>query len=244
MKAQQAWVMAVGLALIGGGGAALLRLKAHQKLGNPGVKLEGPGADGRMFIPIPETVSGWQSSNLPPTSIELKTLPEDTTISKRVYRAQDGFQALMTVVLMGKDRTSIHKPEYCLTAQGWSIVGQSIESVRVGGARPYALPLRCFTTSAQFQDSTGRPVRQSGVFVFWFVAEDRLTVSHWSRVRWITWELLRRGVLPRWAYVTCFAPCPPGREAAALERMKGLLAAAVPEFQITTPRDGLAAAGR
>jgi hypothetical protein len=235
MNAQKLLVLAVGLTLIGGGGGLLLRLKAMQRLGNPGVKLAGPGTDGRMFIPIPETVSGWRSSNMPPTTVETKTLPEDTTISKRVYRAPDGFQALLTVVLMGKDRTSIHKPEYCLTAQGWSIVGQTVETLRFGGTNSPVLPMRCFTTSAQFQDDAGRARRYSGVFLFWFVAEDKLTISHWARVRWITWELLRRGVLPRWAYVTCFATCPPGMEQATIDRMKGLLAAAVPEFQTARP---------
>lgn len=239
MKMQKALVFLVGLLLIGGGAGLLLNLKVKQKLGNPGVKLLGPEKTGKMFIPLPESVSGWASSNMPPSEIELKMLPQDTTISKRLYRAEDGFQALVSVVLMGKDRTSIHKPEYCLTAQGWRIVEEAVDTVKVVGTRSYELPVRCFTMAGEFRDSADRGSTHGGVFVFWFVAEDKLTVSHWGRVSWITWQLMRRGVLPRWAYVTCFATCAPGQEAVTLDRVKGLLAVTVPEFQTTVPAEGV-----
>jgi hypothetical protein len=44
--------------------------------------------------------------------------------------------------------------------------------------------------------------------------------------------LLSSGVLERWAYVSFFAPCAPGQEAETYERMKKLIAASVPEFQL------------
>jgi hypothetical protein len=44
--------------------------------------------------------------------------------------------------------------------------------------------------------------------------------------------LLTTGVLERWAYITFFAPCQPGQENETYERMKKLIAAAVPDFQL------------
>jgi hypothetical protein len=45
-------------------------------------------------------------------------------------------------------------------------------------------------------------------------------------------HLLRTSVLERWAYVSYFAQCEPGQEDAAFERIKKLIAASVPEFQL------------
>ena len=45
-------------------------------------------------------------------------------------------------------------------------------------------------------------------------------------------HLVRTGELQRWAYVSYFSVCLPGQEAAVLERMRRLIAAGVPEFQI------------
>ena len=51
-------------------------------------------------------------------------------------------------------------------------------------------------------------------------------------VWWLTRDLLTRGVLQRWAYISYFAVCVPGQEDATFDRMKSLIAASVPEFQL------------
>lgn len=228
-------ILGLALGLMAGGAGLLVRLKAIQRLGRPGVKVIEVGTDGRLQIQLPEKVLEGRSTNVEATELEVRTLPRDTTVGKRIYRLTDGFQTLLSVVLMGTDRTSIHKPEFCLTSQGWNIVQRDTTHVRVTRPRSYDLTVRRFIATAQGEDAAGRPVQRSGVYVFWFAAENRLTASHWSRVGWITWELLRHGVLPRWAYVTCFSTCPPGQEDATFERMKEFLAAAVPEFQTVLP---------
>ena len=49
----------------------------------------------------------------------------------------------------------------------------------------------------------------SGVYVFWFVADNAYTARHGQRMWWMAREMMRTGVLQRWAYVSCFAACPP-----------------------------------
>ena len=73
-----------------------------------------------------------------------------------------------------------------------------------------------------------------GIDVYWFVAEDQLTGSHWTRMRSSATHLLQTGELQRWAYVFCFTTCRPGEEKATYEHMCKFLAASVPEFQLTT----------
>jgi len=79
----------------------------------------------------------------------------------------------------------------------------------------------------------GRYQTIRGIDVYWFVAEDQLTGSHWVRMRNSATHLLRTGELQRWAFVFCFTTCRPGEEKATYEHMCKFLAASVPEFQLT-----------
>jgi hypothetical protein len=78
----------------------------------------------------------------------------------------------------------------------------------------------------------GQKVTEQGVFVYWFVDADRYTPSHAQRMLWMARDVLFTDELDRWAYITFFSICMPGQEAATFERMKKLIAASVPEFQL------------
>jgi hypothetical protein len=72
-----------------------------------------------------------------------------------------------------------------------------------------------------------------GVYVFWFVADgDEYTARHWQRMWWMARDLLRTGVLQRWAMISYFTVCTPGQEEAAFDRLKKFIAASAPEFQL------------
>src|SRR5262245_41223559 len=95
----------------------LLRLRANQRLGLPGVKtisLSNPSQPLRCKVLLPEEVLNYSSEEVPTDKITLDFLPQDTSYGQRVYRGSDRFEILMNVVLMGTDRTSIHKPQFCL----------------------------------------------------------------------------------------------------------------------------------
>ena len=57
-------------------------------------------------------------------------------------------------------------------------------------------------------------------------------------------ELVRTGVLQRWAYISYFAVCAPGNEAATFERIKKQIVDAVPQFQIAPESSGPKLAAR
>lgn len=50
---------------------------------------------------------------------ELKILPKDTRISKKMYESRSGAQFLASFVVGGVSRASIHRPELCLPSQGY-----------------------------------------------------------------------------------------------------------------------------
>ena len=233
---KQKWIaFAVTLMLIAGSAGFLRYLKANQKLGTPGVKVvQAPTANG-FQVPLPEHVLDYTSEPGEASKEEIGALPKDTTFGRRLYLANDGLgmkQTIVTVVLMGRDRTSIHKPQFCLPGQGWTIDRTETASVRMSKPHPYDLPVMKLTTSRTETKRGGQIVNLRGVFLYWFVADNELTEYHWERMWWMARDLIRTGVLQRWAYVTVFSPCYPGEEDAAFERMKRFISASVPEFQL------------
>lgn len=225
------WTLgATALAIMIAGGGLILRLQATQRLGEPGVNLQVTGGGLKGEVLLPETLPGYTSAPQPITDLELGMLPADTSFGRRVYRGEDGFQALASVVLMGVDRTSIHQPEFCLVGQGWKIDSAVTDSVTISRPRAYALPVMRLQTVKQFPGPNG-PTPMAGVYVYWFVSGEHLTASHEQRMWWMATELVKHQVLQRWAYVTFFAPCPPGAEDQTFARLQQLIALSVPEFQ-------------
>ena len=227
---RQKWIlMLVGLALIGGSAGVLAWLSAHQKLGAPGLKSSPmPGTICRLII-LPETVLDYQSQWMAPTEVTTNTLPKDTSYGTRLYTAADGFQIAMNAVMMGTDRTSIHKPQYCLQGQGWNMGETRREWVTVSKPRPYTLPVISIQNSKTIEQD-GKPVPLKLLYVYWFVADRAITANHLQRMWWMATHLLRHGELQRWAYVSCTAVCRPGQEDAAFERVRQFIAAAAPDF--------------
>ena len=68
-------------------------------------------------------LDGYAMETLPPGEAELETLPKDTLILKRryVHRAT-GDWYLVSAIVGGTSKGSIHRPELCLPSQGFSMV--------------------------------------------------------------------------------------------------------------------------
>jgi hypothetical protein len=231
MKNQKWLLLLVALALMAGTAGALMRIKSFQKLGKPGIMgIPIPGSL-VMNLDLPENVPGFTSTNIPESDVELGYFPKDTSYARRLYQSPDGFTATCTIVLMGADRTSIHKPDYCLPGQGWTIRSRKTASLAIAGATPYELPVSEWVISNSLQTPDGRTEAVSGVYIFWFVADGEETPSHYQFMRWLALDLLRKAVWQRWAYVSYFSACEPGQEEATVARVEKLIAASVPEFQ-------------
>lgn len=236
MNRKQIILLAITLALIASTGGLLAHIRDHPKLGAPGVK-NRPLPDGiRVEVELPEHVLDYSSELLEQAEIVTNTLPKDTSYGQRLYRAADGFQANLNVVLMGHDRTSLHKPQYCLEGQGWRINANKtlLTTLHIDKPHPYELPVLRLVAHKELEIK-GQKTPVSAVYVYWFVADGAISAGQTGaeRMWWMFKELLRTGVLQRWAYVSCLAYCPPGQEEATFERMKQLIVAAVPQFQLT-----------
>jgi hypothetical protein len=231
MKHQKWLVFFVALGLMTGTAAALTWLRANQKLGKPGIKAMAIPGSVKMNIDLPERVLDFTSTNMPEPEVVVGYLPKDTSYAGRLYTATNGLQINSTIILMGADRTSIHKPDYCLPGQGWSINEKTVVNIPVAGPQNYQLPVAKWIVGNVYQTPDGQKHEVSGLYVFWFVADGEQTTDNYQRMWWLGRDLLRTGVLQRWAYVSFFSVCAPGQEDATFEQMKKLIAATVPEFQ-------------
>lgn len=228
--------------LIGASGLFLAQLQKSHRLGAPGLKLcsvslvdEHGKTVTTNSVFLPERILDYSSDLLPVTQEELQWLPCDTTFGRRLYKAdRDGFMAQVSGVMMGTDRTSIHKPEYCLPAQGFRISRRTQQTLTIERPVPYELPITRLDATREVILKNGTRATQGAVYVYWFVSGSRLSNDHFQRMWWLASDLIRTGELQRWAYMGVLGACPPGQEDQAFARLSELIRAMVPEFQTTT----------
>ena len=241
-------VAIIVLALTASAGAFLATQHTRQKLGEPGVRIvaesiysteDGASTNAPVLLSsnrvyLPPRVLNYQSKSGTVSSTTVSTLPKDTVFGHRMYAQSNGLVIDCQVVLMGADRSSIHKPQYCLKGSGFETTETEPAVIHISRPRPYDLPVMKLKLRRQTRDATGSTRTEGGVFVYWFVADGELTAEHSRRMWWMARDMLKTGVLQRWAYVICFAPCAPGAEDATFDGIKEFIAAAVPEFHLVT----------
>lgn len=226
------------LAMIGLTATMLLHAKAYERLGEPGVKIR-PLAEGGVKgeILMPEKLLDYDSVILTNSEAVLTSLPADTSYRARRYYVpgDDRFFMDITTVLMGTDRTSIHSPQICMPGQGWTIHDDLTEVADIPMARPlsYNLPVNKLISTKTVQMPDGTSQTWNSVYVYWYVDGEQCTPSAWKRKAWYSpRDMLTKGVMDRWGYITCYSLCVPGQEKATFERMKKTIADIVPEFQV------------
>ena len=232
MNRSKLTLLLAGLGIIGLSLGFISWLSAAQALGEPGVRTAEISGTNRLEIVFPDEALGVPLKRMEPGENELAFLPADTSLGRCGYSAEDGFGCVVSVVLMGTDRTSIHRPQICLTGQGWALDPNRSEHVTIAIERPhrYALPVRKLVGTKSVQTEEGAATYKA-VFVYWFVEEDRLTSKDWERMLWMAGDLVTQGVLQRWAYVACYSICLPGQEDAVYARMEEFIADFVPGLQ-------------
>src|SRR5882724_6399040 len=109
MSRQKSICFLVTVLLIGSAAGLILQARLHQKLGLPGIKTHTIPGSIRLQADLPERTLDYTSEDLPVEDIVLEHVPADTSFGQRNYRRPDGFQVAVRIILMGTDRTSLHK---------------------------------------------------------------------------------------------------------------------------------------
>jgi len=156
----------------------------------------------RLAMNLPASLGVWRGSPGAVSRAERELLPEDTEFAKMDYQRGHGMwqeRVYCSIVLAGKDRTSIHRPEVCLTGQGWNITA-SHEKVIV--LRNEAnLSVRQLSLSREGESGE----LQRAIYYYWFVGGEVTTADHLQRILLTAKENVIHNRNPRWAYVSVLA---------------------------------------
>jgi EpsI family protein len=229
-EARARWVALTFVVAAAAGAGFARQLDALPVRSDTGVRL---AADGRNPADLPAFVgTDWIGRRVEVSDVERDILPPDTGFSRRYYVAlQDPRrQVLLSIVLSGRDRSSIHRPELCVEGQGWTIKGSfahRFAGVQPGAGAVPATVLRLERSGV----NGGKPA--PALLAYWFVSSDAVVATHWERMLLGAWARLRHGRADRWAYVLAQTGSEDG-EAMALARMQVLLAGTLPAFQKPT----------
>ena len=134
------------------------------------------------------------------------------------------------MVLSGRDRSSIHRPELCLWSQGWTIRGRETQRFALPGGSELPVTLLHVEREVQPAASENRPGRGRRVpqlVAYVFIGGDRAAASHWERLALDAWQRAVHGRVDRWAYVLLQTDASDG-EAAARARLQAVCAGVWP----------------
>jgi EpsI family protein len=210
-----------------GEGSFLHHLATLPPRGLVGVALS---ADGRNPVELPAILGReWIGMAVPVSEAERAILPPDTGYSKIRYASSRGAAPVfMSIVLSGRDRTSIHRPELCLVGQGWTITVATKHVFRFPPSSA-GFPATLLHVEHEVRTANGS-TRVPQLVAYWFVAGDAVAATHWKRMALDAWNRVVHGRADRWAYVLIQTDAADG-EAAALARMQTVLDATLPSFQ-------------
>jgi Protein of unknown function (DUF3485) len=214
---------------------AVRRIDALPAGRETGVRL---APDGRNPVALPAFLgTEWIGRAVAVSALERAILPPDTGYSRELYVSvrDRTHQVLVSIVLSGRDRSSIHRPELCLVGQGWTIRDRYDHAFTYPGAEGATFPATVLHVQHEAVLPDGQRVMVPSVVAYWFMTHDRVVATNWERMFWGVVDRLHHLRSPRWAYVLLQTDAGNG-DPAALARMQAVLNQVLPDFQEPPPR--------
>jgi hypothetical protein len=223
----------VTVLLIGRAAVVLARYKSIQRLGDPGVKTRPIAGSRNLEVVLPENVLDFHLGVDAAIGDRHEYLAPRHFVWSTALHCADKFYVNANVVLMG-DRP--RQPAQTAVLPHGAPVGPSTKTevvpIPIEKPVPYDLDVIKLTRRHHHQGRRTR-IPVSGIYVYWYVA-DSLSANPSGSDR--MWSMARTSSPPAcWnAGLTSHSlpPAIPGRRNEAYARVKKLIAAAVPEFQI------------
>jgi hypothetical protein len=222
-------LVVVVVASLVAGVASQLGLRQQRLLA--GVRLAD---DGLSPIELPTYIgTEWVGRHVEVSEVEHEVLPADTGYSRKNYVAVADLkrQVFVSVVLSGRDRTSIHRPELCLVGQGWTITERLRHEFSSEGT---VVPMTLLHIEHAARDLQGAPTQAHAILAYFFAGGDALEPTHAGMLWRDAYDRVRHLRADRWAYVVVQTMVVNGDEGAALTRMQEVVAGVWPALR-TSP---------
>ncbi len=142
------------------------------------------------------------------SAAERRLLPADVEIERRLYRDEGGDVYRHVIMLVtGASREGIHRPEWCLVAQGVRI--GTLRYVAAKDANGERFDVAVYPMYPRQAPDTVRP---NQFFVYWFEGPDAHTPYNWARILRMGLDRLWYGKVQRWAYFSIQLNLPRGAD--------------------------------
>jgi len=179
------------LVILAGGIGSLWLLPRATERPRPGVSMELPTTLAR---------AKWIGQDEEVSDKEIKILGEGTTFARKSYSNARGDQIFVSIVMAGDDmNTSIHRPEMCLPAQGYTTLDSAPSKVLFGDKALTAMRLH---NRRNLPLVKGGHVVERSLDYYWFVGSAETTHSHLQRNLIDIRDRFLYGRNQPWAFIT------------------------------------------
>ncbi|MGY8646064.1 MAG: exosortase-associated EpsI family protein [Verrucomicrobiales bacterium] len=173
----------------------------------------------RLVKDLPDQLGDWRGTPREPGALEKKVLAQDTEFRRMEYSDITGERPSIetSIVFSGKNLSqSIHRPEVCLRAQGWTFVHENylqLQGVLSSGAPLPVKELICKRIAMKnpekdgdkptpYLTEDGKEVILWRVFYYTFFGHEAIVAGHYQRTIVDMRDRLFKGYDQRWAYAT------------------------------------------
>jgi hypothetical protein len=140
-------------------------------------------------------------------------------------------------VLAGAEKRSIHRPEVCLTGQGWTLKSGVVETIALSDGKK--LDVMKLIIGRPVRLPNGEQKELTSLFLYWFAGKDSTTPHHLERILKTNFDMLLHNTNHRWAYIIVSAPVldgfvPGGKnQEQTLEMIKEFIGEVGPEIMLS-----------
>jgi hypothetical protein len=157
-----------------------------------------------VIMNLPDILLGMEGTPVPVSEGEKTILPKDTEMAKKQYQSVSGRFLSAQIVLSGGEKRSIHRPEICLPAQGWTLESGKVVPVKLSNGKELEVMRLMARRPIVLKD--GSKTEIENVFYYWFVGKNVTTPYHLKRILLTNLDMVLHNVNHRWAYVVVSAP--------------------------------------
>jgi EpsI family protein len=156
-----------------------------------------------VTMDLPDFIDTWYGVPQEITKGELQELAADTTFARRIYTNGRGDHVMASIVLAGEDPdNSMHRPERCLPAQGWTVMDSKVITINAPNLPNGQLKVTRLHSLQKFPDPRGNLRTVYNLNYYWFVGSNDVTSSAVRRAVLDIRDRVVKGIDQRWAYVT------------------------------------------
>lgn len=158
-----------------------------------------------VCLRLPAVLDAYAGKAMDMSAEERNVLDEGVELVRTFYTSPQGRRILVTLIVGGPGKRTLHRPEVCLPGQGWSIGSSEVMPLEFAdGSKAEATVLRLFRDAGT---EGGPSVRVRALNVYWYIGSDGVTrPDYYGHISKGYQDALFKGINHRWSMLSVFVP--------------------------------------